>query len=185
MAADPRLLLRNDGMTTKPAAYDNVFAFGPGGPSGVTQIAHGPGGYFHGYYVRFDVRFSTDVHWLWRPCDPSHGRPCTGYSDRNQDGETAMDLQDVATHEWGHVVGLEHASVDSADDELTMWGQLQNASRLCSPSLVCRWRDTLALGMMERMARDLGLFIVHETSKFECVFSLRLTSSCARPIAEA
>jgi hypothetical protein len=77
MAADPHLVLVYRGTTTRVAVKDNVFAFGPGGPSAVTQIAHGPGGYFRGHYIHFDVRFSSDVRWVWRraPASPRAASP--------------------------------------------------------------------------------------------------------------
>lgn len=104
--AEPRLLFRYEGLTAAPAGTPGVAGFG-------TPCNHGThpacGGLVEG---KATLTFSGSAPWTWRACGPGGGdRPCTPYDqpcreigpDIRCEG---LDLQAVATHEWGHVLGL-------------------------------------------------------------------------------
>lgn len=143
MSSDPHLRLVYDGPTTEPPVVNNVVGFADDSASGSTQVDHGPGGYYHGHYEHFSVRLSNAVSWDWDPCDQALGHICTPYSRPGRAAAT-WDVQDVMTHEWGHVVGLEHAT-RAVDYELTMYGGGPYGP-LCDGTKTCRFRDTLGLG---------------------------------------
>jgi len=61
--------------------------------------------------VEFDVMFDTD--WIWGDADPNN--------DEIVDYPSLMDLQNIATHELGHGVGLADV-YDTACSAVTMYG---------------------------------------------------------------
>jgi len=73
-------------------------------------------GYFTGppstrRIVEFDIMFDTDFNW-----------GCAGDTNETGLGDTSfMDLQNIATHELGHGVGLGDLYITEASDE-TMYG---------------------------------------------------------------
>jgi len=112
-----------DGYATDPTAdWDseapdgrNEFSFGDYPQSGVIAVAV-VWGYFSGppqtrEIVEFDVMFDTDYSW-----------GDAGPTSETELGDTSvMDLQNIATHEIGHGVGLDDV-YESACSEVTMYG---------------------------------------------------------------
>ena len=126
--ADARIVFHYEGLTTKPAGTPGVAGFG-------TPCNHGThpacGGVIDGQAT---LTFSDSAPWTWRPCGPGGGdRPCTPYgqpcrslgSDIRCEG---LDLQAVATHEWGHVLGLQDLFGREATG-LTMYARSPVADR--------------------------------------------------------
>jgi hypothetical protein len=134
MAADPAVQLVYDGTTTNQPALNDVVGFGPE-PSSAQLSKPDQNNHYTGFSITISVG-----NWDWRPCDPVNGRPCSTYSG-------ADDLQNVVSHEWGHVLGLGHpANANNADTELTMYGGFPQACNGGSSWQGCRAFDTLGLG---------------------------------------
>lgn len=131
MDADPVVELIYDGTTTDPPALDNVVGFVDNGAPGATDGGAGK---------PFDIHLMPSG-WAWKPCDPAHGSPCTDYYT----GNGTYDLQYIATHEWGHVLGVGHAA-NADDTELTMYGAADGACTMQSSGYTCRYGDTLGYG---------------------------------------
>lgn len=87
------------GTTTAVATAETRFTPTPDGPT----------------YTGFSVYLTPTYGFTWRPCDPAHGQPC-------DDDQASADLQGLLTHEWGHVLGLDHPDGQSGTEELTMYG---------------------------------------------------------------
>ena len=133
MDANPRLRLVYDGVTTdEPANGNNVVGWGtsPGGTAYSGASAHFTPSRDGPTYTGFHVIMEQKQSWSWDPCDPKNGPPCS------DDPNAAADFQGMVTHEWGHVLGLEHPCLDGRcnPEELTM--SVRGA----------RIRQTLALG---------------------------------------
>lgn len=105
-AANPKVHLVYDGTTDqRPHGGLNIVGFDASYTSGVTTYP------LTGQYATsFDMVFSTTQGWGWKPCNPPDS-PCSDY-----DSDRSFDLENVATHEWGHVLGLAHVK----DQELSM-----------------------------------------------------------------
>lgn len=131
MDADPAVELVYDGTTTSPPALDNVVGFVDNGAPGTTDGGMGR---------PFDIQLAASG-WVWQPCDPAHAVPCTAYDS----GSGAYDLQQVVTHEWGHVLGVGHAP-NTDDAQLTMFGTADGACPQVSSGYTCRYADTLGYG---------------------------------------
>ena len=122
MDANPRLHLIYDGVTTDvPANGNNIIGWGTSRGIGTAAAHHTPNQYGP-IYTGFDIVIQSHTSWSWEPCDPAAGQPCTA----ERDGE-ASDFQAMVTHEWGHVLGLDHPCVEQSDcdspnddEELTM-----------------------------------------------------------------
>jgi len=90
--------------------YKNVVAFGDYAEEGVialTTVWYNPS---TKSIVEFDIMF--DIDWTW------------GNADLNNDGiadQQVMDIQNIATHEFGHAIGLGDV-YSSACSEVTMYG---------------------------------------------------------------
>jgi hypothetical protein len=133
MQADPTITLVYDGVTSNaPSSSNNVIGFGPtttgSANTNFTPSMNGP------TYTGFGIVLSNVAGWSWTPCDPAAGRHCT-------DQEVSPDIQATATHEWGHVLGLDHVDREPygpRDSELTMYPGGSCYS--------CRFKDTLGLG---------------------------------------
>jgi hypothetical protein len=134
-AADPKLQAEYKGTTDDmPGNYNNVVGFGPGCDSvGCTFTKAGDQVVFGNNTTGFHIVLTPSGGWTWNPCDPAHGNPCSSYP------AYALDLQNVVTHEVGHVYGLNEA--DAADEtELTMYPRGPNTSGVA-------WRDQNTLGL--------------------------------------
>jgi matrixin len=130
-AADQQVRFIYDGTTQeKPGNYNNVVGFDNpalfAGGGAHTDVPQGTANYYG-----FDIIFSSLATFVWNPCDPAHGQPCTDDPNGN-----ASDLQAIATHEWGHALGLAHAYKEE-ELQLTMEGAICGG---------CRFQDTLGLG---------------------------------------
>ncbi len=110
--------LMNDAYTIDPAAaygtqnYENAITFGnypTEGVIAVTTVWYNPA---TKAIVEFDVMFDTD--WTWGDATT------TATTDPNDPG-AVMDLQNIATHEFGHGVGLGDI-YDSVCSTVTMYG---------------------------------------------------------------
>src|SRR5581483_7025500 len=131
--ADPNVAFVLDGTTTDPPAnYNNVVGFGPTQARGVTFT--GPVG-CSCPTTSFYVVLNGAAQWDWRPCRPPD-TPCTDYASN-----ATADVQAVATHEFGHVLGLNEADHEPDESELTMCPVPDTP-----PSYVGRGQVTLALG---------------------------------------
>ena len=114
MNANPKIRLVYDGTTPDlPANGNNVIGWGNGIGANVASASHTPS---EGTYTGFHVIFES-TKWSWDPCDPDAGQPCTDQPNK------AGDFQGVVTHEWGHVLALDHpcqAGCAEEDVEQTM-----------------------------------------------------------------
>jgi hypothetical protein len=91
--------------------YVNAITFGnypTAGVIAVTTVWYNPA---TKAIVEFDIMFDTD--WTWGDADPNN--------DGIVDNPTVMDLQNIATHELGHGVGLADV-YDSVCSYVTMYG---------------------------------------------------------------
>ena len=126
-AVDPKVSIIFDGTTTEqPTGYNNVVGFAP---SDTSQAAIYP--LTGEYTTAFNIIMSSKDGWDFNPCKPP-ATPCDRYRSSK-----ALDLLDVVTHEWGHVLGLAHVP----DTELTMYDG--NSQQVFSLS---RKRVSLGLG---------------------------------------
>jgi hypothetical protein len=135
-AADPKLQPEYKGTTADPPGnYNNVVGFGSGCDAvGCTFTKAGDQVFFGSNTTGFHVVLTPRGGWTWNPCDPAHGQPCSSYP------AWGYDLQNVATHEVGHVYRLNET--DGPDEtELTMDPRSGNGS-----GVAWRDQDTLALG---------------------------------------
>jgi hypothetical protein len=137
-AADPQINLVYQGRTTNvPGGFNGVIGFAPnGGQPGRTD---GPStsctNCANPYYGGWDIVLDATSVWQWNSCDPAHGNPCVSKG-------SGLDVQDMATHEVGHFLGLGHAANPPHDDsQLTMYG-----ADSCPTNAGCRNKDTLGLG---------------------------------------
>lgn len=132
--ANPNVRLDYGGLTTEPPnphECNNVIAFLTAG-AGLTQSCpDAERRYFVGFTMTLPPNFT------WRPCGNGAER-CEPY----ESDVSSTDLQQVVTHEWGHVLGLGHPPDPEKHDQLTMWGSTGNSQ--CTAN--CRWSSTLALG---------------------------------------
>lgn len=108
--ARPGLRFEFQGTTTEAAGtYNNVVGFGAA--AGSAHVALAP----TNELSSFSMVFNSATAWGWQPCGPAEREPCEPYEG------TALDLQSTATHEWGHVLNLNHPpSSNGMEDELTM-----------------------------------------------------------------
>lgn len=139
--ADDRIVFRYRGPTTAPAGTAGVVAFGQ-------PCAHGS------YPACTDRRteqpsitFSAVAPWMWEACG-GNGNACDPYPQTCEAASGAetcqgIDLQAVATHEWGHVLGLEDLTTAQADG-LTMYARATVADE--QGARVLRGLSTLGLG---------------------------------------
>lgn len=86
----------------------------PGGSFGVAHAGPTPERK-NGYVVRATMAFNDSVPWSWTPCRQRNGS-CASIT-----GANAWDIQNVATHEFGHWLSLGDLSKDQTHSELTMW----------------------------------------------------------------
>ncbi len=135
--ADPQVNLVYEGRTSNiPGGFNGVVGFATAnGGSGITD---GPSpsctGCTNPYYTSFDVRLESGATWAWNPCDAAQGQACTSVG-------SAWDVEAVATHEIGHVLGMGHSPHPDADYELTMSGY-----SYAGYTGTERYLDTLGLG---------------------------------------
>lgn len=150
MRHDTRIELVFRGTTGAPAGTPGVVAFGA--PCGhgrfpaCTDLTSDPS----------SVTFSAAAPWTWRSCGPGgDGTPCTPYPQHcTVEGSVerceGIDLQAVATHEWGHVLGLDDLTSTQADG-LTMFGRAAVSDD--RGALVRRDLSTIGVGDLDGLRR--------------------------------
>lgn len=123
-AAHPRIDLRYRGtVDTPPDLRDGRSVFGFSAPlRPALEAAHATTHTEDGLIVEADISINVTAGGTWQQCAQRDGA-CGGHPDEVQTpaGSTytwMSELQGVATHEIGHVLGLQHA--DDSDVVLTM-----------------------------------------------------------------
>lgn len=91
--------------------HKNAIVFGNYPSSGVIAVTSVWYNTFTRAIVEFDMMFDTD--WTWGDADPNN--------DQAVDNSNVMDLQNIATHEFGHAIGLGDV-YSTVCSQVTMYG---------------------------------------------------------------
>jgi len=148
MTADPSVVLIDDGLTTEQPAFNSVIGFSTGDGPEDGQADTETTCNTCNTLTAWDIVLHVGERWTWEPCDPAGGSRCDSYGSAPNAG---IDVQDVTSHELGHVLGLAHpgsgVTVNGQDAaiELTMYPGPDE--KWCYGTLIgCRDADTPGMG---------------------------------------